>query len=61
MADDERRDVFTHSGCVRFWTASAVSDFGSYITTIALQVLGHCCINRSGHPAAGRFPVNRCV
>ena len=39
MADDERRDVFTHPGLVRFWTASAVSDFGSYITTIALQVL----------------------
>ena len=39
MADDERRDVFTHPGLVRFWTASAVSDFGSDITTIALQVL----------------------
>jgi len=39
VADDERRDVFTHPGLVRFWTASAVSDFGSYITTIALQVL----------------------
>ena len=39
MADDERRDVFTHPGFERFWTASAVSDFGSYITTITLQVL----------------------
>jgi hypothetical protein len=39
VADDERRDVFTHPGLVRFWAASAVFDFGSYITTIALQVL----------------------
>jgi len=39
VADDERRDVFTHPGLVRVWTASAVSDFGSDITTIALQVL----------------------
>jgi len=39
VADDERRNVFTHPGLVRFWTASAVSDFGGYITTIALQVL----------------------
>jgi len=39
VADDERRDVITHPGLVRFWTASAVFDFGSYITTIALQVL----------------------
>ena len=29
-------DLDTHGG--RFWRASAVSDFGSYITTIALQV-----------------------
>ena len=28
-----------HKGFVRFWTASTTSNFGTYITTIALQVL----------------------
>lgn len=28
-----------YGGYVRFWTASTVSDFGTYITTLALQVL----------------------
>jgi len=36
---DHGRDVFRHPGFARFWTAETVSDFGSYITTIALQVL----------------------
>jgi MFS family permease len=28
-----------HKGYVRFWVASTTSDFGTYITTLALQVL----------------------
>ncbi|WP_460432920.1 MFS transporter, partial [Arthrobacter tumbae] len=28
-----------NSAFVRFWTASTVSDFGTYITTVALSVL----------------------
>lgn len=38
-ADDQPRDVFRHAGFTRFWTAQTVSEFGSYITTLALQVL----------------------
>lgn len=38
-ADDQPRDGFRHAGFTRFWTAQTVSEFGSYITTIALQVL----------------------
>lgn len=36
---NQRQGVFDHPGFFRFWTASTGSDFGSYITTIALQVL----------------------
>ena len=32
-------DVFRLPGFLAFWTASTVSDFGSYITALALQVL----------------------
>ncbi|WP_225446314.1 hypothetical protein [Paenibacillus rhizovicinus] len=28
-----------HKGYMRFWIASTTSDFGTYITTLALQVL----------------------
>jgi MFS family permease len=35
----DKGDVFRHAGFVRFWTASTVSDFGTYITTLAIQVL----------------------
>lgn len=35
----ERRDVFRLPGYLAFWTAETVSGFGSYITTLALQVL----------------------
>lgn len=28
-----------HPGFIRFWAASTVSDFGTYITTLALQIL----------------------
>ncbi|MBG0739093.1 MFS transporter [Paeniglutamicibacter antarcticus] len=34
-----RYDVFRLRGFPAFWAAGAVSEFGSYITTIALQVL----------------------
>ena len=34
-----RRDVFRLPGYLAFWTAYSVSSFGTYITTIALQVL----------------------
>jgi MFS family permease len=33
------RDVFALPGFLAFWTASTVSDFGSYVTALALQVL----------------------
>ena len=33
------RDVFRLPGYLAFWTASTVSDFGSYVTSVALQVL----------------------
>lgn len=33
------RDVFALPGFPAFWTASTVSDFGSYVTALALQVL----------------------
>jgi MFS family permease len=33
------RDVFRLPGFLAFWTASTVSDFGSYVTALALQVL----------------------
>lgn len=33
------RDVFRLSGYLRFWLAETVSQFGTYITTLALQVL----------------------
>ena len=32
-------DVFRLPGYLAFWTASTVSDFGSYVTALALQVL----------------------
>lgn len=44
---DHGRDVFRHPGFARFWTAETVSDFGSYITTIALQVLVVLTLNGS--------------
>lgn len=34
-----RRDVFGLPGYLAFWTAGTVSDFGSYVTSLALQVL----------------------
>ena len=40
MSDDPgRRDVFRLPGFAKFWAAEAVSEFGTYVTTIALQVL----------------------
>ena len=37
--NEPRRDVFRLPGYLAFWTAYSVSGFGTYITTIALQVL----------------------
>ncbi len=36
---ERRRDVFRYPDFTRFWVAETVSGFGSYITTMALQVL----------------------
>lgn len=33
------RDVFRHRGFLSFWAAETVSGFGTYVTTIVLQVL----------------------
>lgn len=33
------KDAFGHPGFTRFWSAETVSEFGTYITTLALQVL----------------------
>lgn len=33
------KDAFGHPGFTRFWGAETVSEFGTYITTLALQVL----------------------
>ncbi len=38
-ADPRRTDVFRHPGFLTFWMAETVSEFGTYVTTIALQVL----------------------
>lgn len=45
--DDQRRDVFRHPGFARFWIAETVSEFGNYITTLALQVLVVLTLNGS--------------
>jgi hypothetical protein len=34
-----REDVFGHPGFLGYWTAETVSGFGTYVTTVALQVL----------------------
>jgi MFS family permease len=34
-----KKDVFRHPGFLSFWLAGTVSEFGTYVTTIALQVL----------------------
>jgi len=39
MPDPGRRDVFRVRGFVAFWAAYTVSGFGTYVTTLALQVL----------------------
>jgi len=39
MTDAARRDVFRIPGFLAFWTAYTVSGFGSYVTTLALQVI----------------------
>ena len=39
MSDAKSRDVFRLPGYLAFWTAETVSEFGTYITTLALQVL----------------------
>jgi MFS family permease len=36
---ERRPDVFRHPDFTRFWVAETVSGFGSYVTTMALQVL----------------------
>lgn len=36
---ERQRDVFGYADFTRFWTAETVSGFGSYITTMSLQVL----------------------
>ncbi len=33
------KDAFCHPGFTRFWAAETVSEFGTYITTLALQIL----------------------
>lgn len=33
------KDAFGHPGFTRFWAAETISEFGTYITTLALQVL----------------------
>jgi MFS family permease len=38
-ASEPRRDVFRLPGFPAFWAAEAVSEAGSYVTTVALQVL----------------------
>lgn len=44
------RDVFRIPGYLAFWSAYTVSGFGTYITTLALQVLG---LDGLGGTAAG--------
>ncbi|MBR7620367.1 MFS transporter [Phenylobacterium sp. 20VBR1] len=39
MNGSKPRDVFRLPGFLAFWTAETVSEFGSYVTTLALQVL----------------------
>ena len=39
MTDTGRRDVFRIPGFFAFWSAYTVSGFGSYVTTLALQVI----------------------
>ncbi len=39
MADPRSRDVFRIPGYLAFWSSYTVSAFGTYITTLALQVL----------------------
>lgn len=39
QADANARDVFRLRGYLPFWAAETVSGFGSYVTTLALQVL----------------------
>ena len=36
---ERRPDVFRHPDFARFWVAGTVPGFGSYVTTLALQVL----------------------
>src|SRR4051812_6025577 len=38
-AEHSRQRLRDCPGFLRMWTASTVSDFGSYVTTLALQVL----------------------
>lgn len=39
LPSDKRMKLRSNSAFVRFWLASTVSDFGTYITTVALSVL----------------------
>lgn len=45
-ADDHTVEVFRQPGFARFWAAETVSEFGTYVTTLALQVL--VVVNLSG-------------
>ncbi|MDO9245847.1 MAG: MFS transporter, partial [Phenylobacterium sp.] len=39
MKGSKARDVFRLPGFLAFWSAETVSEFGTYITTLALQVM----------------------